>query len=400
MTTKTKKKVRKRKQMKIGDRNFTDGLSKPVQIAARMGGTSPFAFLKKPKTKDTKVLEIRSSPRHASPYGLSFYAYFGKDGWRYDNDGPIYGDSSWLRDFKSGLVDLGVSRIAADKVDYTEQGMQGDDYVSLEGPMDVGLTLWPKAKWALINPKAKLKVGDIVRHTGAHLRSIGMVTGPKDGIIIAPGALTRDDSKFWMVVWSDDSYPEARMISEVAIEKVPGSKAWPSNTAEESVVRDLLRENKMDGGTKSNPNVGHHRFFVGDEVTPRHPTRDGLTHGRIVEIHRDVRGWYYEIEWPELGSTGGGWRDNDLDAFHPGMRRKVYGGVRRKTKRNGAEFGFTVRSIKNNRQFPNGTLEGEFKHLEDAKSYAKQMADYLGLPLVIVLDPEGKVVEMFGARSR
>lgn len=55
-------------------------------------------------------------------------------GWKVTDDGLIYTDACWIKDFRDGLVALGFSREAADNVDYSEQGMQGDDYVS----MDVG----------------------------------------------------------------------------------------------------------------------------------------------------------------------------------------------------------------------------------------------------------------------
>ena len=60
-------------------------------------------------------------------------AFFDK-GWDVKKDGLIYTDNLWIKDFRDGLVALGFSREAADNVDYSEQGMQGDDYVS----MDVG----------------------------------------------------------------------------------------------------------------------------------------------------------------------------------------------------------------------------------------------------------------------
>ena len=54
------------------------------------------------------------------------------DGWDVKKDGLIYTDSLWIKDFRNGLVTLGFSRGAADNVDYSEQGMQTDTYVSLD----------------------------------------------------------------------------------------------------------------------------------------------------------------------------------------------------------------------------------------------------------------------------
>ena len=55
-------------------------------------------------------------------------------GWDVRKDGLIYTDNLWIKDFRNGLVALGFSREAADDVDYSEQGMQGDNFVS----MDIG----------------------------------------------------------------------------------------------------------------------------------------------------------------------------------------------------------------------------------------------------------------------
>ena len=55
-------------------------------------------------------------------------------GWNVKKDGLIYTDTLWMKDFRNGLVALGFSREAADNVEYSEQGMQGSDFVS----MDVG----------------------------------------------------------------------------------------------------------------------------------------------------------------------------------------------------------------------------------------------------------------------
>ena len=55
-------------------------------------------------------------------------------GWKVSDAGLIYTDALWIKDFRIGLIAHGFSSEAADNVDYSEQGMQGDDYVS----MDVG----------------------------------------------------------------------------------------------------------------------------------------------------------------------------------------------------------------------------------------------------------------------
>lgn len=63
-------------------------------------------------------------------------AYFDKADWNPTTDGLIYTDSGWLRSFRFGLRQLGLSWDACHDVEYSEQGMQGAVYVS----MDVGNT--------------------------------------------------------------------------------------------------------------------------------------------------------------------------------------------------------------------------------------------------------------------
>ena len=62
--------------------------------------------------------------------------YFNTADWDVNVDGLIYTDSEFLHELNAFLVEQGLCA-----VDYSEQGMQGDDYVSL----DVGdefLQLW------------------------------------------------------------------------------------------------------------------------------------------------------------------------------------------------------------------------------------------------------------------
>jgi hypothetical protein len=54
--------------------------------------------------------------------------YFDTDTWNTDSQGLIYTDPLFLHELKHALILRGLST----KVDYSEQGMQGDDYVSLD----------------------------------------------------------------------------------------------------------------------------------------------------------------------------------------------------------------------------------------------------------------------------
>ena len=62
-------------------------------------------------------------------------AYFDPKEWDVDNDGLIYTDSAWMKNFKTCMGTLGFSDAALDDINYSEMGMQGDRYVS----MDVGV---------------------------------------------------------------------------------------------------------------------------------------------------------------------------------------------------------------------------------------------------------------------
>lgn len=61
-------------------------------------------------------------------------AYFTLRSWNTAKHGLIYTDGLWLEEFRALLRKLGFSERATEAVEYSEQGMQGVDYVS----MDVG----------------------------------------------------------------------------------------------------------------------------------------------------------------------------------------------------------------------------------------------------------------------
>ena len=61
-------------------------------------------------------------------------AYFDEETWDSTELGDIYTDKQWISDFRKLLVKHGFSERAVEDVHYSEAGMQGRDYVS----MDVG----------------------------------------------------------------------------------------------------------------------------------------------------------------------------------------------------------------------------------------------------------------------
>ena len=55
--------------------------------------------------------------------------YFTADSWNINKDGLIYTDSQWLDELQALLTSLGY---AGQDADYSEQGLQGHNYVSLD----------------------------------------------------------------------------------------------------------------------------------------------------------------------------------------------------------------------------------------------------------------------------
>jgi len=90
------------------------------------------------------------------PFHGELRAYFEPSGftpgsWHVPAYGLIYTDKLWLKEFRAGLREIGLSRRAVSDVNYSEQGMQSSDYVSL----DVGPTFY--ASWNRL-----VKLGKIV----------------------------------------------------------------------------------------------------------------------------------------------------------------------------------------------------------------------------------------------
>jgi hypothetical protein len=55
--------------------------------------------------------------------------HFNTDSWRPDRDGLIYTDKRFMQELQEWLT---ISGLAGDDVSYSEQGMQGDNFVSCD----------------------------------------------------------------------------------------------------------------------------------------------------------------------------------------------------------------------------------------------------------------------------
>ena len=82
-----------------------------------------------------RVKLLEASVRFADPEdqgGGELRVKFDTKTWNPDKHGLIYTDRNWIKDLRKILVKKGFSEKAAKDVDYSEQGMQGDNYVSCD----------------------------------------------------------------------------------------------------------------------------------------------------------------------------------------------------------------------------------------------------------------------------
>lgn len=83
-------------------------------------------------SREARLVKVTGVSIRCSGEYVYMDASFTKSSWNVDKYGLIYTDPGWLTCFRSALVEMGFSVKASRDVDYTEQGMQGQDYVSLE----------------------------------------------------------------------------------------------------------------------------------------------------------------------------------------------------------------------------------------------------------------------------
>jgi hypothetical protein len=57
---------------------------------------------------------------------------FNTDTWNVKEDGLIYSDAQFMRELKAALAANGFSAAAVNDISYSEQGMQGNNYVSCD----------------------------------------------------------------------------------------------------------------------------------------------------------------------------------------------------------------------------------------------------------------------------
>jgi hypothetical protein len=80
-------------------------------------------------------------------------AFFDAGTWDVDQQGLIYTDSQWIEEFRAMSKSLGFSPKAVEDISYSEQGMQGDNFVSMDVGQDFMQEIEPMYRW-LINKES------------------------------------------------------------------------------------------------------------------------------------------------------------------------------------------------------------------------------------------------------
>jgi hypothetical protein len=107
---------------------------RPVNFVTRTDGSGHWS--RKVKTVRINRVEVHNYTVNGNATDLGeMRAYFDRSDWNVDLDGLIYTDMLWKHSFLTCMEnEFGFSPDAILDVSYSEQGMQGDNYVS----MDVG----------------------------------------------------------------------------------------------------------------------------------------------------------------------------------------------------------------------------------------------------------------------
>lgn len=100
-------------------------------IILNTDGTGLWSRVARPVAVNYINLSMTKDSEDQSFFG-ELCVYFEESSWYVNNDGLIYTDKRFLKELHEFLKSQGFSDKAIDGVSYSEQGMQGDDYVSLD----------------------------------------------------------------------------------------------------------------------------------------------------------------------------------------------------------------------------------------------------------------------------
>ena len=76
-------------------------------------------------------------------------AYFDTRTWDVNEAGLIYSDPLWIDEFRGLMRSLGFTRTACEDITYSEQGMQGSNYVSMDVGADFLREVEPMYRFAI-----------------------------------------------------------------------------------------------------------------------------------------------------------------------------------------------------------------------------------------------------------
>lgn len=110
-----------------------------VNFTCTTGGDGYWSNVKKNVTITLLDLSIPNYPDDPNEW-LELMAYFDNNDWNVYKDGLIYTDMAFFKQFLDELDKLGID---TSELNYSEQGMQSDKYISFDiGPK--GISSWYK----------------------------------------------------------------------------------------------------------------------------------------------------------------------------------------------------------------------------------------------------------------
>ena len=124
-------------------------LDKKVNWQTHTDGKGLWTNFAKPVT----VLEVYLRDVYEEGNFGELCARFDTKTWNCNENGLIYTDPRWIDEFRGLMRSLGFTRQACEDITYSEQGMQGDDYVSMDVGEDFMREAEPMYRW-LINKES------------------------------------------------------------------------------------------------------------------------------------------------------------------------------------------------------------------------------------------------------
>jgi len=119
--------------------------SKQVNWQTHTGGTGLWSKEK----KSVQVLGVELAYCNDECDFGELRAYFNTGDWNCNQHGLIYTDKIWLNEFRALMRSLGFTRNAVNDIEFSEQGMQGEDYVSMDVGQEFMREAEPMYRWTI-----------------------------------------------------------------------------------------------------------------------------------------------------------------------------------------------------------------------------------------------------------